>query len=132
MEALHHVAGNRVLVAASASAAACIALYWHLRPIIASKPPLPDVSRRIIRTRTRDESTGNANAPYPLDAFPGGRHVKTAYGDMQVFEWGPADGEKVLLVHGIGTPCVALGDMARELVSQGHRVMLFGKPQPRF
>ncbi|OAQ96722.1 hypothetical protein LLEC1_07852, partial [Akanthomyces lecanii] len=43
----------------------------------------------------------------------------------RVFEWGPEDGEKVLLLHGIGTPCIAMGDMAKEFVAKGCRVMLF-------
>ena len=63
--------------------------------------------------------------PYPPDALPGGRDVQTPYGSIHVFEWGPEDGEKVLLIHGIGTPCVAFSNMAEELVRQGYRVMLF-------
>jgi hypothetical protein len=64
---------------------------------------------------------------YPIDAFPGSRQVKTVYGTIHVFEWGPEDGEKVLLIHGLGTPCIALGDMAKELVRKGHRVMIYGE-----
>jgi hypothetical protein len=33
----------------------------------------------------------------------------------------------VLLVHGISTPCIALGSLAEELVQGGCRVMLFGE-----
>lgn len=65
--------------------------------------------------------------PYLPDAFPGGRQVRTVYGTIQVFEWGPEQGEKVLLVHGLGTPCIALGDMAKVFVSMGYRVMIFGE-----
>lgn len=65
--------------------------------------------------------------PYPPDALPGRRDVPTPYGVVRVFEWGPEDGERVLFLHGIGTPCVALGGMAAELVEIGKcRVMLFG------
>ncbi len=63
---------------------------------------------------------------YPIDAFPGARQFKTVYGVIHIFEWGPDHGEKVLLVHGLGTPCVALGDMAKELVTKGYRVMIYG------
>ncbi|KAL2158413.1 hypothetical protein VTH06DRAFT_4461 [Thermothelomyces fergusii] len=66
-----------------------------------------------------------AALPYPPDVLPGGRAVATPYGTMQVFEWGPPRGEKVLLLHGISTPCVALGGLAEALVARGHRVMLF-------
>ncbi|GAB1311683.1 hypothetical protein MFIFM68171_01893 [Madurella fahalii] len=66
-----------------------------------------------------------AALPYPPDVLPGSRDVETPYGCIKVFEWGPEAGEKVLLLHGISTPCVALGTLAEGLVSKGYRVMLF-------
>lgn len=66
------------------------------------------------------------NLPYPPDVFPGGRDVETPYGSIRVFEWGPEDGRKVLLVHGISTPAMSLGGLAEELGKKGCRVMLFG------
>ena len=63
--------------------------------------------------------------PYPPDALPGGRDVETPYGTIKVFEWGPEDGEKVLLLHGISTPCLSLGILGEALVEKGYRVMLF-------
>lgn len=69
-----------------------------------------------------------AELPYPPEgALPGGRDVETTYGSIRVYEWGPETGEKVLFVHGISTPCVALGDLGWELVRSGYRVMLFGE-----
>ncbi|EME49271.1 hypothetical protein DOTSEDRAFT_68141 [Dothistroma septosporum NZE10] len=65
------------------------------------------------------------NVPYPPDALPGGRNVDTPYGNTRVYEWGPENGRKVLFVHGISTPCIALARIARQLVSKGCRVMLF-------
>ncbi|KAL4745661.1 hypothetical protein BDW72DRAFT_186287 [Aspergillus terricola var. indicus] len=62
---------------------------------------------------------------YGIDSFPGSRQFKTIYGTIHVFEWGPEDGDKVLLVHGLGTPCIALGGMAKELVRKGYRVMIY-------
>jgi pimeloyl-ACP methyl ester carboxylesterase len=47
------------------------------------------------------------------------------YGTMKVFEWGPVSGRKVLLVHGVSTPCVSLAGVAHRLVSKGCRVILF-------
>jgi len=68
---------------------------------------------------------------YPPDVLPGGRDVNSPvclglvplvvlgiiatsgvliglqYGTTRVYEWGPEEGRKVLLVHGITTPCVA-------------------------
>jgi len=63
---------------------------------------------------------------YPPDALPGARDVTTPYGSIRVYEWGPEAGRKVLLVHGISTPCVALMDVADLLVERGCRVILFG------
>jgi len=65
--------------------------------------------------------------PYPPNALPGARDVDTPYGKVRAYEWGPEDGRKVLLVHGISTPCISLGRVAESLVQQGCRVMLFGK-----
>ncbi len=63
--------------------------------------------------------------PYPPDVLPGVRDVATPYGSIHVFEWGPEDGEKVLLMHGITTPCVSQSELADALVAKGYRVMLF-------
>ncbi|KAK5126751.1 hypothetical protein LTR85_009685 [Meristemomyces frigidus] len=63
--------------------------------------------------------------PYPPNALPGARDVDTPYGNIRVYEWGPEDGRKVLLVHGISTPCIALAGVAKLLVEMGCRVMLF-------
>ncbi|KAF2632774.1 alpha/beta-hydrolase [Macroventuria anomochaeta] len=63
--------------------------------------------------------------PYPPDALPGARDVDSPYGSIRVYEWGPEDGEKLLLIHGISTPSIALTDLAYKLVQKGCRVMLF-------
>ena len=63
--------------------------------------------------------------PLPPDVLPGSRDVYTPYGTIRVYEWGPEDGKKVLFIHGITTPCIALGDLAHGLVHNGCRVMLF-------
>jgi hypothetical protein len=64
--------------------------------------------------------------PYPPNALPGARDVDSPYGSIRVYEWGPEDGEKILLVHGISTPSIALTDLAYKLVEKSCRVMLFG------
>ena len=66
--------------------------------------------------------------PYPPDAYPGIRDVASPYGSLRVYEWGPEDGRKVLLVHGISNPCIALGAIAHGLVDKGCRVMMFDLP----
>lgn len=63
--------------------------------------------------------------PYPPDVLPGARDVETPYGSIRVYEFGPEAGRKVMLVHGISTPAIALGAVAHALVDGGCRVMLF-------
>ncbi|KAK5692913.1 hypothetical protein LTR97_010389 [Elasticomyces elasticus] len=73
-----------------------------------------------------DKAQDPDTLPYPPDALPGARDVDTPYGNIRVYEWGPEDGRKVLFVHGISTPCIALATMAKLLVEkEGCRVMLF-------
>lgn len=67
----------------------------------------------------------NRKLPVPDDVLPGARDVASPYGSVRVYEWGREDGPKVLLVHGITTPCIALGGVAHALVDRGCRVMLF-------
>ena len=81
---------------------------------------------RTLIPRLSDAET--ADLPYPPDAYPGARDVLSPYGSLRVYEWGPEDGRKVVLVHGITTPCVALGAIAHGLVDAGCRVILFDLP----
>ncbi|KAL9100975.1 MAG: hypothetical protein Q9163_003717 [Psora crenata] len=66
-----------------------------------------------------------AALPYPPNFFPGARDVATPYGTMRVYEWGPEDGRKVMLVHGDTTPAPILGPIAEALVTRGCRVMIY-------
>jgi len=50
-----------------------------------------------------------ASLSYPPGAFPGSRDVDSPYGSLRVYEWGPLDGTRILLIHGISTPCLSLG-----------------------
>lgn len=65
--------------------------------------------------------------PYPPDALRGARDVDSPYGSVRLYEFGPEQGEKVLLIHGISTPSIALAGLAHQLVERGYRVMLFGR-----
>ncbi|KAI1151685.1 alpha/beta-hydrolase [Nemania diffusa] len=101
------------------TAAACISanLLWQRLPR-SRKPPYEKSPAKTIPPAHED-------LPYPPDALPGARDVETPYGSIRVYEWGPASGERVLFVHGISTPVVALGDLGHEMVARGYRVMLF-------
>ena len=103
---------------------------WSLYRYIHSALTYESKTRKVIAASSRSDAVNGltSDLPYPPNVFPGGRNVETPYGTIKVFEWGPEDGEKIALVHGIGTPCIALGEMANEFVRRGNRVLLFGKP----
>ncbi|GME39649.1 putative alpha beta hydrolase family protein [Neofusicoccum parvum] len=88
----------------------------------ASKKVLLSPRTTLLPTLSPEEAS---QLPYPPDVLPGARDVTTPYGSLRVYEWGPEDGEKVLLVHGISTPSVALAAIAEALARRGKRVMLF-------
>lgn len=63
---------------------------------------------------------------YPPDYFPGARDVPTPYGFIRCYEFGPATGRRVLLIHGISTSCMTLTHIAHGLVRRGNcRVLLY-------
>lgn len=110
-------------MAASAVAAATVlaVLRWALCPPRPASITSP--LRTVLPALAPDQL---ARLDYPPDAFPGARDVATPYGSMRVYEFGPAQGRKVLLVHGISTSCQTLGPIAHSLVAHaGCRVMLF-------
>jgi pimeloyl-ACP methyl ester carboxylesterase len=103
-------------VAGAASLGAVSLLYSTLK----STNPKP----RIIPSPL---STADASsAPYPPSNYiPGARDVPTPYGNIRLYEFGPIDAtRKVLLVHGISTPCVSLAGIASGLYDKGCRIML--------
>ncbi|KAI1158161.1 Alpha/Beta hydrolase protein [Nemania serpens] len=87
---------------------------------LANRIPSPQAT--LIPFITAEEA---ATLAYPPNALPGARNVDTFYGVMRVYEWGPANGEKVLFVHGDATPCLVFSRIAQGLVDAGYRVMLF-------
>jgi pimeloyl-ACP methyl ester carboxylesterase len=50
--------------------------------------------------------------------------IHSQYGTIRVYEFGPENGRKVLLLHGITTPCLSLARLASSLVEKGCRVLL--------
>jgi pimeloyl-ACP methyl ester carboxylesterase len=79
----------------------------------------------LTKSKTSGDDGASVIVPYPRDCMPGGRDVDSPYGNTRVYEWGPLDGKKVLFIHGISTPCIALAPIARLLSAEGCRVMLF-------
>ncbi|KAI1428059.1 alpha/beta-hydrolase [Xylaria sp. FL1777] len=102
-----------------AAVALCVSAGLIWRPARSRRAPYePSPARTLSKHVLKD-------LPYPPDALPGARDVETPYGSIRVYEWGPEDGDRVLFVHGISTPVVALGDLGHEMVARGYRVMMF-------
>lgn len=118
--------------------AAALALLLVAKSVMVPGPSPPSARAKHVLLSPRTtllpklSSDEAAALPYPPDVLPGARDVETPYGSLRVYEWGPIEGDKVLLVHGISTPCVALAPLAEELVKRGRRVMLFGKSRSLF
>lgn len=111
-----------LLAATGASLTLGLALRSFLSDNHAGTTVLPSPRASVLASES-PEST--RELPLPPDVLPGARDVPTPYGSVRVYEWGPVDGPKVLFVHGITTPCIALGGVAHALVDRGCRVMLF-------
>lgn len=89
-------------------------------------PPRPRVFPSPIETVRDLPRSALQRLPYPPSNFiPGARDVTTPYGLIRVYEWGPENAtRKVLLIHGISGSCVVLLSLAETLVARGCRVML--------
>ncbi|KAK8042067.1 hypothetical protein PG993_006590 [Apiospora rasikravindrae] len=110
---------------------ALLARPWLLRLLVQAEGSSSSSRNIIPSPRTSAALRGMSQAerdalPYPPDGvLPGARDVATPYGSVRVYEWGPEDGERVLLIAGISTPTISLGDLAWEMSERGYRVMLF-------
>lgn len=71
-----------------------------------------------------------SDSRYPTDFYDGSRDIETPYGSTRIYEIGPEDGERILLVHGITTPSPVFAGVIPRLVEAGYRVCaydLFGR-----
>ncbi|ORX61960.1 alpha/beta-hydrolase [Hesseltinella vesiculosa] len=62
---------------------------------------------------------------YTPDFFDGGHDVQLPLGQMRYWEFGPANGNKVVLIHGIATGASSFDIVARSLAENNHRVLIF-------
>ncbi|KAL9114549.1 MAG: hypothetical protein Q9227_001630 [Pyrenula ochraceoflavens] len=62
--------------------------------------------------------------PYPPNLLPGARDVDTFYGSLRVYEWGPENGRKVLMIPGDTSPAPVFGRIAEALVEKSFHVMI--------
>jgi pimeloyl-ACP methyl ester carboxylesterase len=96
-----------------------LTLSYILRNLLTSPSPGPPISA------PSPPAESQTSHPYPPSALPNPRRLLTPYGALQIHEFGPPTGEKVLFLPGISTPCVALSSLATHLAQNGYRVMLF-------
>lgn len=80
---------------------------------------------RISIYRAPRSTENKENLPYPPNALPGARDIETPFGITRAYEFGPEDGRKVLLIHGISTPCLSMASLAMVLSSRGCRVCCY-------
>lgn len=113
--------GRSIMGAALICLPAALILQRHLFPSRAGKI-IKSPKHTVLSTLPPTELS---SLPYPPDVLPGGRDVPTPYGNVHVFEFGPSDGERVLLLHGLSMPCVSGSNTAVALAGKGYRVMLF-------
>jgi len=119
----HALTNKQTLITAIATstllyAASKAALAYFANP----QTPHDKIHRSPLTTSTNNLET----CAYPPTSLPGARDIPTPYGSIRTYEWGPPTGRKILFVHGISTPCIALAGLAQELVEQhGCRVLLF-------
>ena len=122
---------HRPILVALAATSPFLLILLYKRLSRSSSSPSPQTSNLSLQPPSSLLKSGaRPSLPYPPDALPGARDVASPYGTLRVYEWGPVTGRKVLLVHGISTPCITLASVASGLVEKGARVCLFGEDQP--
>lgn len=113
---------NRAVLGLAASLALASCFYLSKSHNSGDKIIESPLSQVLALTQTEQERLS-----FPPDVVPGARDMSTPYGSIRVHEWGPEDGRRMLLVHGISTPGIALYSVADELVKNGCRVMFHGR-----
>ncbi|GAB7358329.1 hypothetical protein MBLNU230_g2401t1 [Neophaeotheca triangularis] len=112
-----------LLITIPIAASTATRLAYHL---LSQAKQEPEIYRSPLHTQPR---TLSSNHPYPPTALPGARDIPTPYGSQRAYEFGPETGRKILLIHGISTPCVSLASLAHVLANEYHcRVCLFDLP----
>ena len=91
------------------------------RPTVTS---IPSPCKTLLPNLTQSQ---NDDLAYPPNLIPGARDVPTPYGSMRVYEWGPEDGRKILMIHGDATPAPLHYRTADALTKRGYRVILYGR-----
>ncbi|KIY49147.1 alpha/beta-hydrolase [Fistulina hepatica ATCC 64428] len=62
---------------------------------------------------------------YPEDYYPGGEYITLPYGRMRYWLFGPDNGKKIVLIHGLSVPAIIWKDVAPQLSKRGYRVLVY-------
>ncbi|KAF9265873.1 alpha/beta-hydrolase [Marasmius fiardii PR-910] len=62
---------------------------------------------------------------YPEDFYEGGNYVRLPFGRVRYWLFGPEDGQKIVLIHGLSIPGFVWRDVAPGLAKRGLRVMVY-------
>ncbi|KAI0639351.1 alpha/beta-hydrolase [Trametes polyzona] len=62
---------------------------------------------------------------YPEDLYPNGNYVQLPHGRVRYWVFGPEDGTKVVLIHGISTPGITWREIGPYLADKGLRVLVY-------
>ncbi|KAJ8096349.1 hypothetical protein AAF712_010074 [Marasmius tenuissimus] len=62
---------------------------------------------------------------YPDNFYEGGGYVSLPFGRTRYWLFGPEDGQKIVLIHGLSIPGFVWRDVAPELAAKGLRVLIY-------
>ncbi|KAH8092510.1 alpha/beta-hydrolase [Cristinia sonorae] len=62
---------------------------------------------------------------YDEDFFQGGAYVSFPYGRVRYWLFGPEEGTRIVLIHGLSIPAIIWKDIAPQLAARGFRVLLY-------
>ncbi|PSR79227.1 hypothetical protein PHLCEN_2v7085 [Hermanssonia centrifuga] len=62
---------------------------------------------------------------FPETFYSNGNYYSSPFGRVKYWILGPADGKKIVLIHGISTPSFGFKNVAPELVKNGFQVLLY-------
>ncbi|KAI5120314.1 hypothetical protein M0805_000374 [Coniferiporia weirii] len=87
--------------------------------------PLPPVPVAVYPSLASLPNNSRSWRIYPEDFYDGGGYVSFPFGRVRYWVFGPEDGEKVVLIHGLSVPAIIWKDVAPQLAARGFRVLVY-------
>ncbi|KAH7339680.1 Alpha/Beta hydrolase protein [Rhizoctonia solani] len=115
---------------ALATAIPLIALYSTLPALssgVTSKPRVyPSLGNIVVAENSRISKLKKyADEVYPTDIYGPGGTVQLTKGEVKYWVYGPEEGKRVVLIHGLSIPSLIWKEVAARLSRAGFRVLLF-------